>query len=106
MGIEGSFRDLKGLLGLERLMNKTQEYLEGMVALVLIAYGIGLVLGEVMREMVLANQVLPDVFRAVRVAEAQGEGGPGGRKEDHRTRPLLVSPANSLTCPNSCLKLR
>ena len=34
-------------------MNKTQEYLEGMVALMLMAYGIGLVLGEVMREMVL-----------------------------------------------------
>ena len=52
MTIEESFRDLKGLLGLERLMNKTQEYLEGMVALMLMAYGIGLVLGEVMREMV------------------------------------------------------
>ena len=53
MAIEESFRDLKNLLGLERLMNKTQEYLEGMVALMLMAYGIGLVLGEVMREMVL-----------------------------------------------------
>ena len=52
MEIEESFRDLKNLLGLERLMNKTQEYLEGMVALMLIAYGIGLALGEVMREMV------------------------------------------------------
>ena len=50
-------------------------------------------------------QKLPALLRAVCVARAQGEGGPGGRKEDHRTRPLLVSPANSLTCPNSCLEL-
>jgi len=33
-------------------MNKTQGYLEGMVALVLMAYGIGLMLGEVLREMI------------------------------------------------------
>ncbi len=52
IAIEESFRDLKNLLGLKRLMNKIQEYLEVMVALVLTAYGIGLVLGEVMREMV------------------------------------------------------
>ena len=52
MAIEESFRDLKSLLGLERLMNKAQEYLEGMVALVLMAYGIGLMLGEVLREMI------------------------------------------------------
>ncbi len=55
MRIEESFRDLKGLLGLERLMNKAQGYLEGMVALVLMAYGIGLVLGEVVREMIFGS---------------------------------------------------
>ena len=106
VAIEESFRDLKTLLCLEKLMNKTQGYLVGMVALMLMAYGIGLALGEAVREKILANsRYYPDVFRAVRVAKAQGEGGPGGRKEDHRTRPLLISPANSLTCPNSCLKL-
>ncbi len=46
MKIEESFRDLKSVFGLERLMNKTGEYMEGMVALVLLSYAIGLVLGE------------------------------------------------------------
>jgi len=55
MAIEEGFRDLKGLLGLERLMNKAQGYLEGMVASVLMAYGIGLMLGEVLREMIFGN---------------------------------------------------
>ena len=52
MAIEESFRDLKTLLSLEKLMNKAQEYLEGMVALMLMAYGIGLALGEAVRETV------------------------------------------------------
>jgi len=33
MKIEESFRDLKGLLGMERLMNKTKEKMEKMIAL-------------------------------------------------------------------------
>ena len=52
MAIEESFRDLKTLLSLEKLMNKAREYLEGMVALMLMAYGIGLALGEAVRETV------------------------------------------------------
>ncbi len=50
MKIEEGFRDLKSVFGLERLMNKTGEYMEGMVALVLLAYAIGLVLGEELRD--------------------------------------------------------
>lgn len=50
MKIEETFRDLKNLLALDKLMNKTQQHMEQMVALVLIAYTIGLLLGEALRD--------------------------------------------------------
>jgi|Deesub1362A_J573_1020465.scaffolds.fasta_scaffold15241_2 hypothetical protein len=50
MKIEESFRDLKGLLGMERLMNKTQENMEKMIALLLIVYAIALLVGENLRD--------------------------------------------------------
>jgi DDE family transposase len=50
MKIEESFRDLKSLLNLHKLMNKRRILMEKMVALVLIAYAIALVLGEILRE--------------------------------------------------------
>jgi hypothetical protein len=49
MKIEESFRDMKNLLGLEKLMNKRRDHMEKMVALLLIAYTIGLWLGEALR---------------------------------------------------------
>ena len=49
MKIEESFRDLKSLLGMEKLMNKHRDHMEKMVALLLIAYAIGLWLGETLR---------------------------------------------------------
>lgn len=49
MKIEESFRDMKNLLGLEKLMNKRHDHMEKMVALLLIAYAIGLWLGETLR---------------------------------------------------------
>ena len=49
MKIEESFRDMKSLLGLEKLMNKRRDLLEKMVALLLIAYAIGIWLGETLR---------------------------------------------------------
>ena len=49
MKIEESFRDLKSLLGMEKLMNKRRDHMEKMVALLLIAYAIGLWLGETLR---------------------------------------------------------
>jgi len=49
MKIEESFRDMKSLLGLEKLMNKRRDHMEKMVALLLIAYAIGLWLGESLR---------------------------------------------------------
>jgi len=50
MKIEESFRDLKSLLGLDRVMNKKQVYMEKMVALLLIAYAVGMLMGEVVRD--------------------------------------------------------
>ena len=49
MKLEESFRDMKSLLGLEKLMNKRRDHMEKMVALLLIAYAIALWLGETMR---------------------------------------------------------
>jgi hypothetical protein len=50
MKIEECFRDLKNLLGLDKLMNKKREFMEKMVALLLIAYVVGLWLGEALRD--------------------------------------------------------
>lgn len=52
MKIEESFRDCKDLLHLSKLMNKQQRYLEQMIALSLIAYVVGMWLGEAMRDVV------------------------------------------------------
>ena len=49
MKIEECFRDMKNLLGLEKLMNKRRDHMEKMIALLMIAYVIGLWVGEVLR---------------------------------------------------------
>jgi len=64
MKIEESFRDLKSLLGLTRLMNKQQSYMEKMVALLLLVYAIGLLVGERLRdqlygELIAENETVP-----------------------------------------------
>jgi hypothetical protein len=56
MKIEESFRDLKSLLGMERLMSKRRDHMEKMVALLLIAYTIGLWLGETLRETIFPKE--------------------------------------------------
>ena len=50
MKIEESFKDLKGLLHLDRVMSKTRENMEKGVALVLLAYALGLLIGEGFRD--------------------------------------------------------
>lgn len=50
MKIEESFRDKKSLLGIEKVMNKKEERMEKMIAIGLIAYGIGLIIGEKLRD--------------------------------------------------------
>jgi len=49
MKIEECFRDLKSLLGLQKIMNKHRDQMEKMAALLMIAYAIGLWLGETLR---------------------------------------------------------
>jgi len=46
MKIEESFRNLKSLPGMTKLMNKQQTYMEKMLALLLLVYTIGLMPGE------------------------------------------------------------
>jgi hypothetical protein len=50
--IEQTFKDCKDLLHLTKLVNKQQRYLEQVIALVLIAYVIGLWCGDVIRDVV------------------------------------------------------
>jgi len=50
MKIEESFRDLKSLLGLSKIMNKSRERMEKMVAMVLLAYAIAFLIGEEIRD--------------------------------------------------------
>jgi len=59
MKIEASFRDLKSLLHVDKIMNKSRAYLENMLALVLITYAIGFLIGEAIRDVRYAG-VPPD----------------------------------------------
>jgi hypothetical protein len=65
MKIDESFRDLKNLLHLDKLMNKKPEQMEKMIALVMLAYIIGVLTGEGVRDAVFGEpikdptQVLP-----------------------------------------------
>jgi hypothetical protein len=52
MKIEEMFRDLKNLLDLDKIMNKKQANMEKMVALVLLAYAIGFLIGEKLRDVI------------------------------------------------------
>jgi hypothetical protein len=50
MKIDESFRDLKSLLGLDKLMNKSQQHMEQMAMLTMLAYAVGLLVGETLRD--------------------------------------------------------
>lgn len=58
MKIDEAFKDLKSLLGMDKLMCQKRPWMEQMVSLALIAYAIGLVLGETLR-----SQVFPETSR-------------------------------------------
>ena len=65
MKIEQTFRDLKSLLGMTKLMNKQQTYMEKMLALLLLVFAIGLLVGEGIRdhlygELITENEEVPD----------------------------------------------
>lgn len=50
MKIEETNRDLKSLLGMTKLMNKQQQIMEKMLALLLLVYAVGLLIGEGLRD--------------------------------------------------------
>ena len=50
MKIEESFKDIKDLLGVTKVMNKHQDYMEQMIALVLLAFSIAFLIGEAVRD--------------------------------------------------------
>jgi hypothetical protein len=58
MKIEICFRDLKSLLNIDKVMNKSQHYLDKMLAMVMLAYTICLLVGEAIRDVQYA-QVAP-----------------------------------------------
>lgn len=60
MKIEETYRDLKSLLGLTKLMNKQQVYMEKMVALLLLTFTIGLLVGEELRDLLYGEPIAED----------------------------------------------
>lgn len=60
MKIDQSFRDQKSLLGLDRVMNQKQARMEQVVALVLLAYAIGLLTGEALRDYLYGEPISPE----------------------------------------------
>ena len=76
MKIEESFRDTKDLLGLDKVMNKSRENMEKMVALLLIAYAIGVLVGEQLRDAAYGGgKKVGPLLWPVCAAEAQAELG-------------------------------
>jgi hypothetical protein len=60
MKIEETYRDLKSLLGMPKLMNKQQVYMEKMVALLLLVFTIGLLVGEELRDLLYGEPMAED----------------------------------------------
>jgi hypothetical protein len=60
MKIEETFRDLKSLLGMTKLMNKQQVYMEKMVSLLLLTFTIGLLVGEELRDLLYGEPIPED----------------------------------------------
>jgi hypothetical protein len=70
MKIETSFRDLKSLLHMDKVMNKSHQRLEKILALVMIAYAISLLLGEAIRDVQYAH-VQPDTINLLSVPQTE-----------------------------------
>lgn len=76
MKIEESLKDLKSLLNLDKLMNKQQENMEKVVALVLLAYSIGLLVGEKIRDrMYQGGGKMEALFGPLHLAQTAGKIG-------------------------------
>lgn len=60
MKIEETYRDLKSLLGMTKLMNQQQVYMEKMIALLLLVFTIGLLVGEEVRDLLYGEPMVED----------------------------------------------
>ena len=70
MKIETSFRDLKSLLHIDKIMNKSQILLDKMIAMVMLAYSISVVIGEAIRDVQYAG-VPPQDFSLLKIPEVE-----------------------------------
>ena len=77
--IEESFRDLKSLLRIEKIMNKKQVNLEKMIAMVMISYTIGCLVGESMRDAIYGPET------TARPAEDGGDSATEKPKREKRS---------------------
>ena len=68
MKIEICFRDLKSLLHIDKVMNKSQNHLNKMLAMVMLAYAISLIVGETIRDVEFA-QVTPNELNLLTVPQ-------------------------------------
>jgi hypothetical protein len=70
MKIEICFRDLKSLLHIDKIMNKSHRYLNKMLAMVMLAYAICVIVGEAIRDVQYA-QVNPKALNLLTVPEVE-----------------------------------
>jgi len=77
--IEESFRDLKSLLSMEKIMNKKQTNMEKMIAMVMISYAIGCLVGESIRDEIYGPET------AARPAEDCGDSATEKPKREKRS---------------------
>jgi hypothetical protein len=70
MKIEICFRDLKSLLHIDKVMNKSQEYLNKMLAMTMLTYAICLIVGEAIRDVQYAR-VAPNDLSLLVVPEVE-----------------------------------
>ena len=80
--IEESFRDLKSLLRIEKIMNKKQVNLEKMIAMVMISYTIGCLVGESMRDAIYGPET---------TASPAEDGGDSATEKPKREKRSLYS---------------
>ena len=98
---------MKNLLNLDKIMNKKQINMERMAVLVVLAYTIGLLIGEQIRDQVHGGtKKMEAVFWSIHAAQAEG---PSNQRSVCPCSGLCLYDLhkNCLSrCPNSCLNVR
>lgn len=73
MKIEESFRDLKSLLGAQRVMNQQPALMEKTLALLILVYGIGMLTGAMLRDLLYGNGLPENPLAAFSPSAKQGK---------------------------------